>query len=339
MTSARRLALPFPASPPMAARAVDGRLHLVAVDTSRWSATHVALDGEGRAGPPIPLPLAQPSGLAPCGSGLLVTGPSLVDGRPLLLRLDPDGRPLGRTALAARGRLVRWPVPYCPAGRPLVLWERFEGQGSQVLACRADGAACEEPHALPPTGFSAQLAVCETGSGLLLARVAGTDGDLHLTWLDDDFGETAPLLAASGVTAVATAVSAGVTAVAWADGDDRGLHLQFFDNGHRPMGPPIPLDQRRPAASVESLRLLGGEEGRFAVVYRVVTTGDARALGERPPGSAREWVALADAAGRPLGAPRPVEPAGTGGGMGGWLGARLLLAPGRREPLLTVFET
>lgn len=338
MTVMRRLALPFPASAPMAARVVDGRLHLVAVDTSRWSAVHVALDSEGGSGPPVALPLAQPTGLAALGSELLVTGPSLADGRPLLLRLDAAGRPVARMALAARDRLVRWPAPYCAAGLPLVVWERAEGQGSRMLACRVDGTACAEPRALPPTGFSAQFAACETATGLLLARVAGADAELHLTWLDRELGETSPLLAASGVTAVAAAGSAGVTGVAWTADGGRSLRLQRFD-GSGPMAAPAALGDLAGPGSIDSLRLFSGGERGFAVVYRVVTPGDTRAPADRPPGSAREWVALADAGGRPLDSPRPVQPAGTGGGTGGWLGARLLLAHGSRAPLVTIFET
>jgi hypothetical protein len=297
---------------------------------------HTALDREGSATPPVPLPLAHPTGIAPCGGELLVTGARPGEGTPLVLRLDRSGAVLALSALPVGNRLLRRPAPLCPDGRPLVLWERFEGHGSRIWAFHPDRPG-EDPRPLPATGFTSHLAVSEVQAGLLLARVSGPSADLRLTWLDADLNELAASVVVSGVGAVAAAGAAGSAAVAWVQGSGRRLRLQWFGSDRAPAADPADLLEVHGPSSLQSLRMLGGVD-RLALLYRVVTVGDPEAEDRLPPCSASEWLATVEPGGRTPSTPRPVEPPGAGGGTGGWLGPRLLVAHGSLEPVLSIFE-
>ena len=326
----RNVPLPFAPSPPLAARAFAGRLHLVAADLARGAVQHVAVGADG-SGPPTPLPLAYPMGLVACRDRLVATG-ATADQRPVALHLDADGTVTARTPLPAEAPLLREPVPVCLADGPVVAWESYAGQGSVLTACRLTGDRAELVGSIGFPLFTPYADVAAAGHRLVAARVDPATLELALTALDDRLRPATTTPVAAGVTAVCLAAVAAGLIVGWVETGGR-LLVRRFDTELAPSSPVITAAVVEPPATVSAVRL-AADGHRLAVLHQTLLLADPRLqegsappVLEHPQRTTAEAVTAVDLASAAVaGSTVLPQPAGTGGvAAADWLDGSLLV--------------
>jgi len=314
----------------------------VAVDLHRQAASAVSLDADGRAGSALPLPVEYPIGLTGCRGRLWLTGATGATGtsQPLLLELERSASAKAVGPIPTAGVLSYGPRPLCLEDRLVLLWETVTEGLSRLHLSNATSSSTASAMTRDLPGLTTALDAGSSGGNLMVARVFGAEASLRLTSLGPDLAEQRSVWLADGAIETALAAADGRVAVAWLTAQE--LVLQWLDGSGNVIGEPSLLASTSPGAVPRSLRAISGEDGRLALLYRVLRLGDARSAGGGaelgpPERQVEDFLCLVAPGATGAAVHERLPPGSSGGATGGWLGNRFLLFRGGQDDAVSVY--
>jgi hypothetical protein len=349
--------LPYEVTFPLHAAALEDRLVLAWAEAGGQAAWLGRLDRDGSlASPPVRLALGYLEGMAECNGILFLVAALPGETAPHLVALDRQGNLAWERPLPVEDTLVRWPRPVCAGGRLYLYWELC---GERPFLCAAvysegelgpvwkvsltpenpspnqrgqDGAG-SSPGALP----SDALEAAAFGNGIVVAQVPSSLSGIELIHIQDQEIVTRAWVGASYPSSLALAGGNGRLALLWISNPAGDLLVQEFGADLAPLGERQPAVHIQAPAEVRSARFIPGEAGRLALSLQVGVPQDPRNRGR---GVSKASQFIGPYAWEPMreGPFVPVAPAGTSFDTGAWIGDRLLLVHGERQPVVSVFE-
>jgi hypothetical protein len=159
-------------------------------------------------------------------------------------------------------------------------------------------------------------------------------------WVDTSYPTSLALAATSA------GASGEYLALAWVSNPTPNLLVQVYNNDLALLGTPRPPVSFKPPAIIGSAHFIGGTGSSLALNLQVLVDQDPRhALGTISAGdrqiaarTASQFIGLYAVESRQASAFLSVSPAGTSFNTGGWIGSRLLLVHGERQPVVSIYQ-
>jgi hypothetical protein len=340
--------LPVPLQPPVRCAALADRLHVVGRDPGGDGFLRVVLDAAGQpVGDVVSLPV-RVAALAASMDGLVATGSRPEGGGPpLVFAVDAGGSILWQHELAVVEPLSAFPVPVSLSAEGFVALVWVTGTEQPTLHVAALAGETPRPIAATPLdGVTVDLDIDGSAGAVTIARVSGYPLRLEVVRAGEP-PERRPLPGTERPNTATVAAGGGRTFVAWTSIGDASVRVQALGDDLAPAGSPAVAAEVAPPAALRDVRFIRGDSGRLALRYR---TGDrtSAAASRREPGSPtarREPVAVVEQFVAPFdprtgstGPVRRIEESGHGFDAAAWVGDRLLVCHGSREPLFTILE-